>query len=246
MMLKVGGAFFALLFVIFLLLVARAARQYRRFNLENTAAVAALGRGELAAARATFWRWAEETPVPRIAAVARHNLAWTLAREGELARAIEIATDNDQSCLTSLQANGLGPTSAVDLALYHALANNLAEARRWIAVADTRKSMVTLPQVPAGRAFAQAVVDCRSDNAAEAARALDEHWSEHEAFLTGNILRLLRVVRAFARGTAGPREAGAAEMDLISARPAFPREYAVLASGWPEMEAFLVAHGLAG
>lgn len=243
---KVAGVFCLLVVVLFVVFVARAARQVRRFNVENSAAVAAIGRGELAVARETFWRWAEETHVARIAAIARHNLASTLARQGELAQAIEVATDNNQTHLESLQASALAPTAAVDLALYHALANNLDAARHWIAVADTRKSLVALPSVPASRAFAQAVVDCRSGNAVEAARALDERWNEYEALLTGDIVRLLRVVRAFARATAGPREAGTAEMDLISVRPAFPREYGALASGWPEMAAFLAAHGLAG
>jgi hypothetical protein len=74
---------------------------------------------------------------------------------------------------------------------------------------------------------------------------LDERWHEYEALLTGDIVRHLRVVRAFARAAAGPREAGTAAMDLASARPAYPGEYALLAAEWPEMAAFLAAHELA-
>lgn len=235
----------AVVFVVGLLLVVRASREMRRFHADNSAAVAALGRGELERARTMFWEWAEKATVSRIAAVARHNLAWTLARQGELAQAIEVAVATQEALLPELKAVALAPTSAVDLALFHALAGDLDQARGWLAAADERRTMLSLPAASAMRELAQAVVDCRSGNAADAARRLAEHWHEHEAILTGDVMRPLRVVRAFARSAAGPREAGVAEMDLVSARPAFPGEYALLAAGWPEMAAFLAAHELA-
>jgi hypothetical protein len=238
------GIMTACLVIILAIATARTLRHVREFQTENTAAVAALGRGELESARATFSRWAESARYPRLAAVANHNLGWTLARQGQLQRAIEVAAANDERRLSALQANGLGPTSAIDLALYHALAGSLDDARRWLGVADGRKAMVTLPTAPAMRAMAQAVIDCRDGNAAEAARALDERWREYEALLTGDIVRPLRIVRAFARAAAGPREVGTAQMELVSARPAYPGEYAMLGVEWPEMAAFLAAHEL--
>lgn len=238
------GTTTAVVVAAFAMATARMTRMVQRFQTENTAAVAALGRGELESARATFSRWAETTGFPRLAAVANHNLGWTLARQGQLQRAIDVATANDERCLSALQANGLAPTSAIDLALYHALAGSLDDARRWLGVADGRKAMVALPTVPAMRAMAQAVIDCRDGNAPEAARALDERWREYEALLTGDIVRPLRIVRAFARAAAGPREAGTAQMELVSARPAYPGEYAMLGVEWPEMAAFLAAHEL--
>jgi hypothetical protein len=232
------------LVIILAIATASTLRMVRQFQTENTEAVAALGRGELESARATFAQWAETTKYPRLAAVANHTRGWPLARLGLLERAIVIAAANDERRLSALAANGLAPTSAVDLALYHALTNRLDDARRWLGVADGRKSMLALPSVPAMRAMAQAVIDCRAGNAAEAARALDERWHEYEALLTGDIVRHLRVVRAFARASAGPREAGTAAMDLGSVRPAYRGEYAMLSIGWPEMAAFLAAHEL--
>lgn len=242
----IGGTFAALVVIVFAIAIVRNMRQFRRFNAENSAAVAALGRGELERARTTFWGWAEQAVSPRIAALARHNLAWTLARQGRLAQAIEVATNNDEQHLAGLQPLGLAPTSAVDLALYHALANTLDEARRWLTITDDRRAMLALPSVPAMKAFARAVIECRTGNPAEAARVLDEHWHEYEAVLTGDVARPLRVLRAFARAATDPRQAGVAEMDLLSARPVFPGEYAMLASGWPEMAAFLESQNLSG
>jgi hypothetical protein len=69
---------------------------------------------------------------------------------------------------------------------------------------------------------------------------LDEHWSEYEATMTGEVFRPVRIVRAFAITAAGPRSAGNAE----TIRPAYPGEFDFLGVGWPEMETFLATNGL--
>lgn len=219
-------------------------RRIRRFNLANQAATNALARGELAAARETFTHWAQTTRVPAISALARHNLAWTLVRQGQLEQAIAVFTDNEAHNAKAIRSNNLGALSAADLALAYALANQLADAERWLRDSEARVEPGHSPSLPGMRAFARAVIDCRSDRAAEAARALDEGWAEHEAILQGSTVRPLRVIRAFAHAAAGPRSAGIAEATIASSRPAYPSEYSFLGVAWPEMAAFLASHDL--
>lgn len=243
--LELFGVLFAVLLVIFAVMLRRNLRELRRFQTENTNALAENARGNYESARATFSRWLETTRVPRIVAVARHNLAWTLARMGRLEEAIEVAQANDGTSQAQLETAAMAPTSALDLALYQALAGHLVEAKLWLERADARDDKMTLPHASAMRGMAVAVLDCRAGRAAQAATNLDEHWAEYEAVLTGDIVRMLRLVRSFAKHEEGPRHAGPATIDLASLRPAYPGEYAMLTAGWPEMAAFLAVNGLA-
>lgn len=243
--LSMFGGVIALVLLFFGVTVARNVREARRFQADNTEALAQSARGNHEAARATFSRWVEETHMARVVAVARHNLGWTLARMGKLDEAIEVATANEQHYLSQLEATVLAPTSAIDLALYHALAGHLDDAEAWLARAAERHDKLSLPSVPAMAAFARAALDCRAGRYADAAGALDERWSEYEAVLTGDTVRSLRLVRAFAKAAEGPRHAGVATIDIATLRPAFPDEYAMLTTTWPEMAGFLASNGLA-
>ncbi len=233
-----------LLAVVFVVLFLRNYRQIQRFNVANGEANAALGNGDLVVARTIFSHWAQATKVPMVSALARHNLGWTLIREGRLQEAISVLTDNDTHHATLLALNPLGALSAADLAVVHALMNQLADAQQWLHVADTRVSEPPSTSLPGMQAFARAVIDCRSERAHEAACMLDESWAQFEAALTGASLRPIRVVRAFAHAAAGPRSAGISEAMLAAARPAYPNEYTFLGAAWPEMQAFLVSHDL--
>lgn len=220
-------------------------RQARRFTAENVLGVAALARGDLKQARELFWQWAEGTRSPHVSAIARHNLGWTLMRQGELQHAIDVLTDNEDRNERALKTLGMLPTGAVDLALCHGLLGMLEGTEKWMAEAEQRVNELTCtPTVPAMKAFARAVLDCRDGRCADAARMLDEHWADYEATLTGDTLRPLRIVRAFAIAAAGPRDAGLAESAFAMARPAYPGEYDFLGTAWPEMAAFLVSHQL--
>lgn len=243
--LELSGALFGVLLVIFVMVVRRNLRELRTFHTDTIAALAESSRGNHEAARATFWRWVEHAHVSRIVAVARHNLAWTLMRMGNLDQAIEVAQQNDAGSRTSLERVALAPMSAVDIALYHALAGHLVDATTWLEQAASRRDDMSMPIAPAIRALATAIVDCRAGRAQQAANNLEDHWSEHEAVLTGDLVRVLRIVRSFARHADGPRHAGAASIDLSSLRPAHPGEYAMLSASWPEMAAFLAANDLA-
>ncbi|MGE3547156.1 MAG: hypothetical protein AB7L28_24740, partial [Kofleriaceae bacterium] len=111
--------------VLFLINMIRFARHRRQFIEDNNEAIAALTRGDLKTADEIYWYWAENSKLPAMTALATHNLAWTLMREGELKQAIEIGANNDKAHRGALRAVGLYPTSAVDLALYHGLLGDL-------------------------------------------------------------------------------------------------------------------------
>jgi hypothetical protein len=243
--LAIVGSILALLFAMGSIGVLRTNRQLRRFASDINDGVAALGRGDLTLAHKLFWKWSERATVPRASALARHNLAWTQMRQGELARAIATLTDNEARHEGPLKAISMHATSAADLALCHALAGQVAEAEAWLVKAEQRSSARSIPSVPAMLAYARAVIDCRTGNCAEAARLLDERWAECEASLTGEVVRPLRVIRAFAHAAAGPRSAGVADAILATAKPtAYPIEYEFLSATWPEMASFLAAQNL--
>jgi hypothetical protein len=178
-----------------------------------------------------------------ITSAARHNLAWTTLRRGRLREALALFSTNELANARWLKANQIYSISALDRALCSALLGELDQARRAVDEAETRALRAHLSYA-AMKAFVDAVIACRDGRAAEAAKQLADHWAEYETMTTGDVLRPLRVVRAFALAAEGPRNAGQVETMIGSVRPAYPTEYAFLAVGWPEMAAFLATHGL--
>ena len=219
-------------------------RQARRFIVDNNEGIAALARGDLSYAHDVFWGWAGRTKLPGVSALARHNLAWTLMRQGEHQQAIAVLVDNEERNHGALKAVGMFATSAVDLALDYALIGNTEEAQQWLDEAGKRTGEITPPTFVGMQAFTQAVLDCRTDRCAEAAHLFDEGWAQYEGTLTGETLRPMRIVRAFAIAASGPRNAGVVETTLAAARPAYPGEFDFLGKAWPEMESFLIGHQL--
>lgn len=219
-------------------------RQLKRFAVHNAEGLAALSRGEMNTARDIFWRWAETAKQSRISTFARHNLAWTLTHQGQLQQAVEILLDNEERNPNALQNIALFPTSAVDLAFNYALLGDIASAERWLTEAERRGADPRTLSFPGMRALSRAVLDCRRDRCDDAARMLAEQWAQCEAVLTGDTLRPLKIVRAFAITASGPRNAGLADMFVTTARPAYPGEYDFLGAAWPEMAAFLASHNL--
>lgn len=216
----------------------------RRFATENSVAISALGRGELAQAQAVFARWARSHLV-NIRAVARHNLGWSLIREGRLEEAVPILEDVADCHAKFLSSAGLLPTTRVDIALAHALLGKLEAAEQWYETSGAPVTGPPSPMFPAMRAMVRAVIDCRKDRAAEAATALEHAFAEHESTMTGELLRMMRVIRAFAAATAdGPRNQGLVERVLADLRPRYAGEFRALAARWPEMAAFQAAHRL--
>jgi tetratricopeptide (TPR) repeat protein len=235
----------ALTLAVLMIVGRRAAKRARAFHADNKAALAALAHGDLTDAQTTWARWAFVKGAPRMAALAGHNLAWTMLRRGELTEAIATLEDNEARNLAALEAIGLAATSAADRALAHGLLGEDSKAESWLEHADKRLPKATIPTAGA-IALARSVVHCRAGRVDVATKLLDEGWADIEATTTGDVLRPLRVVRAFAHAAAGPRAAGVAEVGLSSVRPTYPDEYKFLGVKWPEMAAFLAAHELAG
>ncbi|MDB4964280.1 MAG: hypothetical protein JWP01_4279 [Myxococcales bacterium] len=230
--------------ILFIAQMIRLTRQAIRFIPVNAKGSAALARGDLKVARDIFWQSAEQTSCSQVSAIARHNLGWTLMRQGELQQAIDVLTDNEDRNRAALTSARMYPTSAVDLALDYGLLGDLDAAEKWMTEVERRATELSNPTLPAMKAFARAVLDCRAGRCSEAARMLHERWAEYEATLTGETLRPMRIVRAFAIAAEGPRSAGLAETAIAMARPAYPGEYDFLGVAWPEMKRFLASHQL--
>lgn len=223
---------------------ALAIARMRRFATENNLAIGALGRGELAQASEVLVRWARDRH-PMISATARHNLGWTLMLEGRVEDATRILEDAAAHHDGALIRTALLPTTRLDIALCHALLGHLELAEAWCAKAALPVKAPPQPTFPGMMAVLRGVIDCRRGRSADAVVALEHAWDEHEATMTGEILRLMRVVRAFAcAASEGPRHQGHVERVLGDLRPRYAYEFAFLGGRWPEMAAFLAAHQL--
>jgi hypothetical protein len=224
--------------------VVRTRRRQRRFVVDIDRGITALVRGDLNEAHDVFQDWAEQATLAPMAALARHNLAWTVMRQGDIQHSANLSTHNRAHHKAALRRIGMLAICNVDIALCEALLGRLDTAETELADVDNHEAIRTPGTLPAMKAMVRAVIDCRSGRGEDAARVLQEHWSEYEGALTGETLRPIRIVRAFAIAASGPRNAGQAETLLSSARPAYPGEYAFLGVAWPEMASFLAAHQL--
>lgn len=243
LLLGIGGTVFGVSVVVS---TVRSMARIRRFSNENNAALGALGRGELAKAHDMFVRWAPSHP-PIIAAMARHNLGWTLVLEGRLEDAVTIFEDTAEHYKRPLTRLGLLPTTRIDTTLCHALLGNLDAADSWLAMSALPVKTTPRPGFPGMAALTRAVIDCRRGRTAEAKVSLEHAWNEHEPTLTGETLRMMRVLRAFAcAADDGPRSQGLVERVLGDLKPRYEHEFGFLCGAWPEMEAFLAAHHLVG
>jgi tetratricopeptide (TPR) repeat protein len=218
-------------------------RRWRRAQVEINDAVAALVRGQLDLAYEVFARWSEPSNTA-VSALARHNLGWTLMRQGRLEEALAVLENNDAANERALKQVTLHGTSSVDLSLVCALLGKIEDAESWLRVTERRAATSANPSLSAMTVFARAVLDCRRERYEDAARLLDEQWPECEAALKGAELRPLRVVRAYAHAAMGPRNAGVADNLLASSRPVYDGEYDFMGVAWPAMQPFLLSHRL--
>jgi hypothetical protein len=177
-------------------------------------------------------------------AVAEYNLGIALLRRGELDRALAQFTSVDQR--SRLATIGLRPGIAAQLAFAHALRGDLETSERWLADYEVRKKGAADTRALDGLVvLVRSVAGIRRGRYDEVVRDLEARWRELENVLTGELLRPLRVLRAFALAQAdGPRGAGAAETVLAGVRPSRRGEFAALGAAWPEMSAFLETNGL--
>lgn len=94
--------------------------------------------------------------------------------------------------------------------------------------------------------LARSVVLLRRGHADEARALLEAEWREGESALLADVMRALRIVRAFAtvHGSRTDADVRVAADLLAGARPFRAGDYDWLGAQWPEMRAFLVEHGL--
>jgi hypothetical protein len=220
-------------------------RRTRAFNVENEEAMRALGRGERERAVQIFDRLVTRYKRPRsVQMVARYNLGWGLLQRGELARAAEVFASVDRARSLVFVSN-VHYVSPLHLATTYALLGQLDAAARWIAEGEkrVRAGGGSVRAVAGPLELARAIVACRRGAPGEAAVALETSWRELESALTGELLRPLRLLRAFAVAQSeSARGSGAADVLLTPLRGALPDEFAWLATGWPELRAFLATH----
>ena len=131
-------------------------------------------------------------------------------------------------------------------ALVYAIRGELQSAERWTADARLRIARSKEERlVPSAQlCLAEAVVACRKGAPTEAIALLDRTWNELRYSLSADAMRLVETVRAFAEAQAGLRASNTVAERLVRVEPVGPGELSFLGVGWPEMSAFLSAHGL--
>jgi tetratricopeptide (TPR) repeat protein len=225
-------------------LITSARRQARQFNHENLIAFDALHSGELGKAHEILDYWSDLHSNRQIRVLSRHNLATVWMQQSKLEEARKLHQDNSEYELKSLRRMGLPQLSAACVAYAHALLGELDAATKWLAIAKTRSQPPQVPNAEPTRLLVEAIVELRRGHPDVAAKLLDDNWPMIEGRVVALSLRPYRLLRAFARSAAGPREVGRAHDDVDSVRPRYPSEHAFLGAQWPEMAAFLATNGL--
>lgn len=224
--------------------VITAKRTARRFSIDNQLASDALNSGEFGKANEIWSYWVDVRDNRQIRLTARHNLAHTWMCQGKLEAARKLHQENSEH-LNSLQRLGLTQLSAVCVGYCHALLGELDAATKWLAIARSRDQQPQVASTQPMMVFVQVIVQMRRGHSDQAAKLIDDNWDMLEGRLVALHLRAYRLLRAFARSAAGPREAGRSQLDLDSLRPRYPGEHLYLAAEWPEIAVFLAANGLA-
>ena len=208
-----------------------------RFNRENAGGIELLNKGITAKAAEVFeslvarYRWPANLRI-----TGRHNAAIAQIKSGQLGRAIELLAP----LLKDKSAVNLHASAGNELAVAYALSGDLAAADKALAVVEK------IPNVTAYHLiWPRVVIAARRGEFSELARTLESRWRELESQLSGEVLRRLTLLRAFALASVdGVRGPGSAEPLLERLRPAAPGEFTWLSASWPELDAFLQTHPL--
>jgi tetratricopeptide (TPR) repeat protein len=190
-------------------------------------------RGDLAGAMAIWKHWRRATDRPFITMLSTFYIAWTHTLLGELDQAIAINLENVERNLPALRRTSTIQLTALNVALCYALLDRVDEAERWFGRFDEGQNPRRIAAIPRFELLVRAICELRRGNV-EAAIALTDDELTADEVEPGEILRWFRLVRALARS---------ADQGFDPAQ--YPHEYAFLGSHWPEMAAFLAAHGLA-
>jgi len=183
---------------------------------------------------------------PAYASAAQVSLAHAQLWSGRIddALATLVKVEKARAVLFSSQVRTL---AATHLAFAYGLAGDLDAAGRWAAAARDRlaKNRDDRMICAAYLRLGEAVIAIRRGESARAAALLDERWPLMREAFTANTMRAVEVVRAFAEAGGGVREYNKVGERLLRIEPTAPGEMAFLGAKWPEMRAFLAAHGLA-
>lgn len=235
-------AFVVLMFVLFM----RRFRASHTFNAEQEPAFRALAQrrfGEAASLLRTVAKRYEKQPM--FLAVANLNIADAEIWSGNLDAAIAACIDVDKQTTFGVES-GSRVVAAAELALLYALAGDVASSQRWHDEARGRLAKTSdARMIIAGKLrVTEAILACRRGAPKEAIALLDEIWLELRFSFTANWMRVVEVIRAFAEAQGDVREQNVVAGRLVRVEPVVGNELAFLGRKWPEMQAFLAAHGL--
>jgi hypothetical protein len=184
---------------------------------------------------------------PHSAVVIELSMAQAHVRAGELDAALAIWATIERK-RTYLLGSGVRTQLATDTALVYALRGERELAATWVSSARTRiaKGIDDRLYPAAKLCLAEATLACRNGDYAETTRLLDTNLQRMRSTLTADMMRVADAVRAFAEAQAGVRGANRVATRLVGSEPVMPGEFHFLGVAWPEMQAFLDAHGLSG
>lgn len=145
-----------------------------------------------------------------------------------------------------LFSSSIRTLAAVHLTLAQALAGQLDASERWASETRSRiaKNRDDRIDYAARLCLAEAVVLLRRGRAEDASALLERNWTIMREILNGNTMRAAEVLSAFAESTRGVRQSNTMAERLLRVEPTLPGDFAFLGVKWPEMQAFLDAHGL--
>ena len=211
-------------------LLARRAARWNQSGIDRLAA------GEYEAAAVLFRDVARQVG---FGAIGSFNLGMTLLRLADVRGAL--------GAFAAAERGGgrrgrsmLGAAVAASLALCDALLGDLEAAEAW--ALEARRRVQRPGHVSRLHLVAEAIALERRGHDEAAARRLAESWGEIELTTTADLMRGIRLVRAYVVERAGGT-AGEVEALLAGARPFRPGEYAWLSAGWKEMEVWAAMKG---
>jgi len=219
-------------------------RSTRISGRERDAALSLLARGALTEAKARFEALSKRRLAVGFAIDAKYHLGVIMMRLGDIEGALERFVSLQRSSSLTGEARAV---TCIQLGVCLLLSGDLAAGEAWLAEADARASETMSSRLLADHqlVFARALFDCRRGAQGEAARNLQSRWRELEASLTGEAIRPLRILHAFAiASSSGPRESAQVDQLLQPLRNGQAGEFAWLGARWPEMQAFLATYSL--
>ena len=209
--------------------------------------------GRLAMAQAHFSEAAEKfratlpafAKQPTYRTLATMNVAEALLRAGDFDGALTACAEIERQ-RTMLLGSGPRTYLAVVTAFLYALRGDLTLAETWTENARARIARNREERMgsAARLCMAEAVVAARKGDPTGAIAILDKSWDELRFVLTADTLRVVEVIRAFAEAQGGLRESNTMAERLVRIEPVRRGEFAFLGAEWPEMKAYLAAHGL--